>query len=196
MRRFAVFLLPMCMFGAGHAQTTHYSATCTVASLNESSSKLEIAASVSGRKLTGLRSHLAKGTRRVVLLNDISGSMMPQGFQDISVGAIRSFMELAPLDYQLALIDFSDQPRLDISLTSLDAFRDAFNKPDMQAKLRPHGRTALLDSVVAALDHLAQTGSNDGDAIVIFSDGMDNASRISGSDLQKRVAAAHVRLFL
>lgn len=184
------------MLGTTCAQKAHYSATCTVVGLKESSSQLEIRASVSGRKLSGLKSHLVSGARRVILLNDISGSMAPQGEQDISIGAVRDFAELAPIDYQLALINFNDQPHLDIGLGSVNEFRNAFNMPDLQARLKPHGATALMDAVIAGLDHLAQTGSRDGDAIVILSDGLDNASSVRASELRRRVAAAHARLFL
>jgi len=110
----------------------------------------------------------------VAFVLDISGSMRQQGKLDASKNAIRDFVTaLGPKD-RFALICFADEQ---VSwVTEFTSDREEFIKRLMVQE--GFGRTAINDAVAAA-PRLVDEKVLGKKAIVMFSDGVDNASTIS-----------------
>jgi len=64
----------------------------------------------------------------------------------------------------------------------------------LAAAIDPHGRTALFDAISAAIDYSAR-GSRARTALVVISDGGDNASRTTFSQLATKVHTSNVVLY-
>jgi Ca-activated chloride channel family protein len=62
------------------------------------------------------------------------------------------------------------------------------------SRYRPGGRTALYDAVIAALDHLARA-AHQKRALVVLSDGKDNASRQTEQDMLERVRRSNAIVY-
>jgi Ca-activated chloride channel homolog len=107
----------------------------------------------------------------VGLVMDSSTSMMPK--RASAILAALSFVRLSNPEDQAFVVNFNEQVSFGLSDTfSADAKRlgDAF------LKLPCQGKTALYDAVVAAIEHLSG-GTRDKKALIVVSDGGDNASR-------------------
>ena len=108
----------------------------------------------------------------VAFLLDVSGSMRVSGKLEAAKEAIRYFVEsLRPHD-RFALIAFADEQVAWI--TEFTSDRQRFL--DRLAVQTGYGQTALNDAVAAA-PGLVQAGADGRKAIVLITDGVDNASR-------------------
>jgi Ca-activated chloride channel family protein len=95
--------------------------------------------------------------------------------------AVSAFAQSSNPHDEMFVVDFND----DVSVEPADG--DAFtNDPEILAKavshVRGRGRTALYDAVAEGLTHL-QLGHRDRKALIIVSDGGDNASRYKYSQV-------------
>jgi Ca-activated chloride channel homolog len=121
----------------------------------------------------------------IAFLLDVSGSMRQVGKLEAAKEAIRHFVEALRPEDQFALIAFADEQVAWITEFTSDR-RRFLERLDVQEGF---GQTALNDAVAATprLVHDAIRGKR---AIVLITDGVDNASRLSTSQaaaLAKRV---------
>jgi len=123
----------------------------------------------------------------IVLVFDASGSMGDKLRK--SRAAVTEFLKTANPEDEFSLIQFSDEAQVLQTLTS--------RSEDIQNRLRSieaRGRTALLDGIMMAMDEL-KNAKHSRKAILILSDGGDNASRFTVRDLINRVREADVQIY-
>jgi VWFA-related protein len=121
------------------------------------------------------------------LVFDASGSMGSK-LQKSRQAAAQFFKGANPED-EFYLIQFNDRPELIIPFTS--------NTEEIQNRLtftQAKGRTALLDGVYLAL-HQMKSARNPRKAILILSDGGDNSSRYTESEIKNLVREADVQIY-
>jgi len=109
----------------------------------------------------------------VGLVVDASGSMRPKIGE--VVAATLAFARASNPDDELFVVRFNDDVQEVVGDAPFLLAGDAARLERAMTALRPDGRTALYDGVTAALDHLAR-GSRARKALVVISDGGDNAS--------------------
>ena len=110
----------------------------------------------------------------VAFILDVSGSMRVSGKLEAAKDAIRYFVENLRSQDRFALIAFADEQVAWI--TEFTSDRQRFL--ERLAVQTGYGQTALNDAVAAA-PGLVQAGTDGRKAIVLITDGVDNASRTS-----------------
>src|SRR6185295_4894371 len=123
----------------------------------------------------------------VGLVFDTSGSMGSK--LDKSRQAVAQFFKTANPQDEFFLIQFNDRPELVVDLTT--------RLEEIQNRLtftQSKGRTALLDAVYMAL-HKMRKAKNARKALLIISDGGDNSSRYTESEIKKLVQEADVQIY-
>jgi Ca-activated chloride channel family protein len=123
----------------------------------------------------------------VGVLFDISGSMGPK--LRLSRLAVAQFLKTANPDDDFFLVEFNDQPRLVVPLT-----RDVEEIQNQLTFAQSKGRTALLDALVLSLHEMKNSKKNR-KALLIISDGGDNSSRYSESEVRKMVRENDVLIY-
>jgi hypothetical protein len=176
------------------AQTTHYSVLCNVVGSDATRDKAPIHVEVTGRKVTGFRSEFTDHPRRIIIVNDTSGSMEQRGATQLSTELIRGFAKSASDDDRIGLVDFSDKPSLDIELSDPKTFIESFDKPEMVKKRRTRGPTELFDAILFASSHLKPL--NEGDAIVLVSDGFENSNHAKVKQFVNAIRSANIRVYM
>jgi Ca-activated chloride channel family protein len=127
------------------------------------------------------------GPVSIGLLFDSSGSMKNR--IDASVSALKHIVQTSIPGDEFFLAQFSDDVRL-LSGFTTDA-------DDIQRRLgyvRASGWTALLDAVALGI-HEMKSARNGRKVLVILSDGNDNNSRFTASEIRNRVMESDVRIF-
>ena len=118
---------------------------------------------------------------------DTSGSMGPK--LEKSRVAVSEFFKTANPEDEAFLVEFSDRPELVTPLTH--------NLEEIQNRLtftQSKGRTALLDGIYLAL-HTMKKAHNPRKALVVISDGGDNSSRYTESEIKNLVKEADVQIY-
>ena len=118
---------------------------------------------------------------------DVSGSMSNK--IEKSREAVVEFFRTANPQDEFFMVDFSDKPELLSDFTS--------SVEDIQAKLvylQPKGRTALMDAIYMGL-HQMRKAHNQKKALLIISDGGDNHSRYTESEIKSMVKEADVQIY-
>jgi Ca-activated chloride channel homolog len=121
------------------------------------------------------------------LVFDTSGSMGSK-LQKSRQAAVQFFKTANPQD-EYFLVQFNDNPELTMGFTT--------NTEDIQNRLaftQSKGRTALLDAVYMAM-HEMKKGRNPRKALLIISDGGDNSSRYTESEIKNLVREADVQIY-
>lgn len=128
----------------------------------------------------------------VGLLIDNSGSM--QGNRDFVVVAATSFLELSHPQDEIFALTFNDEVRA--VLPSGDPFtNDATTlRAALTRAISPRGRTALYDAIAEGLVYSSQ-GSHPRRALVVVSDGGDNASRSTFEQALKSALASNTVIY-
>ncbi len=121
------------------------------------------------------------------LVFDTSGSM-GQKLQKSRQAAAEFFKTANPQD-EFFLVQFNDRPELNVPFTT-DTDKIQSTLTFTQSK----GRTALLDSVYLAM-HEMKKARNPRKAVLIISDGGDNASRYTETEIKSAVREADVQIF-
>jgi len=124
----------------------------------------------------------------VGIVFDVSGSMSGQNIMKAKE-ALATFIQTSHPSDEYFLIDFSSRPRLLLNRT-LDG--DA-----VLGKLtyvEPQGKTALYDAAYVALAHLANAALRKR-AVLIISDGQDNDSRYTFSELRRALKESEVTVY-
>ncbi len=181
------------------AQSAQYSVLCNLTQTFKKTAepaaagKFDVA--VVGHKVSNIGVRLIQGPRRIMVLQDISRSMNNSNAQKISFQAVKDFVESSPPTDQLALVDFNIDVHIDIDLKNVDEFSKELSDPNLSAKLKPTGRTALFDAVAASVASL-QRNPQEGDSILVISDGGDNSSKINAEKLREHLLSSKIRLYL
>ncbi len=127
----------------------------------------------------------------VGLLVDHSRSMGPR-LTEVAA-AVSAFAESSNPEDEMFVVDFSDN----VSIDSFGGRAFTSDPKDLQRALlavSAHGQTALYDAVVEGLKHL-EFGRREKKALVIVSDGGDNASRRKYSDVLLLARQAHAVIY-
>lgn len=121
------------------------------------------------------------------LVFDTSGSMGPK-LQKSRLAAAEFFKTANPSD-EFFLVQFNDRPDLTVPFTTdTDKIQSALTFTQSR------GRTALLDSVYLAM-HEMKKAKNPRKALLIISDGGDNSSRYTETEIKNAVREADVQIF-
>jgi len=118
---------------------------------------------------------------------DSSGSMRYQ--MDQSRAAVNQFVKIANPEDEFSLVEFNNRARTVAEFTS--------RPQEIQERLltiEPGGRTALLDAMILSLDQMRHA-KHRRKAILILSDGGDNNSRYSASEVKARLREADVQVY-
>lgn len=121
------------------------------------------------------------------VLFDASGSMKNKIAK--SAEAVSAFFKTSNAEDEFFLIEFNERPRLAVPFTQ-DS--DAIYKH--VAHTRAIGRTSLLDAIHMSLQQM-KTARNLRKAIVIVSDGGDNRSRYTESEIKASMREADVQVY-
>ena len=125
---------------------------------------------------------------RVGIVFDVSGSMSGKKIQMAQDG-LATFINTSHPDDEYFLIGFSSQPQL-----LLDRTRDGNAMVSRLSFAEPKGSTALYDASYLALDRIMQ-GVYPKRALLIISDGQDNNSRYTFSELRKLLRESGATLY-
>lgn len=123
----------------------------------------------------------------VGIVFDTSGSMGQK--LEKSRQAVSQFFKSANPEDEFFLVEFNDRPELVNGFTT--------SLEEIQNKLtftQSKGRTALLDAVYLAL-HTMKKARNPRKALLIISDGGDNSSRYTESEIKNLVREADVQIY-
>ena len=123
----------------------------------------------------------------VGIVFDTSGSMGSK--LQRSRQAVGEFMKSANPEDEFLLVQFNDNAELTVPFTG--------NTEDIQNRLifvQSRGRTALLDGVYMAMNEMKKA-HNPRKAILIISDGGDNSSRYTQSEVRNFVREADVQIY-
>jgi Ca-activated chloride channel family protein len=127
----------------------------------------------------------------VGLVIDSSGSMGPK-LPEVIIATMTFARRSNPQD-ELFTVAFNDRvldPGTERSLVASDA---ATLESELRS-FRPQGRTALYDGLIAALDRMDR-GTRPKKALILISDGGDNASRSTLDDVLGRARRSNVTIF-
>ena len=118
---------------------------------------------------------------------DASRSM--EGKLDQSRAAVSRFLRTSRPGDEFFLVEFSDRPRLLSGFTSnTEAIENSL------IGIKPKNWTALLDAVYMAIHQMKHAG-NSRRALLILSDGGDNNSRYTETEIKSRVREADVSIY-
>ena len=120
-------------------------------------------------------------------LFDSSGSMRNKMRQSSEAAA--AFFKTANKDDEFFLVEFNERARLSVPFTS-----DANQVYQRVARVRPLGRTSLLDAIHLALDQM-KGARHARKAIVIVSDGGDNRSRYTFGQIKNAMLESDVQVY-
>ena len=123
----------------------------------------------------------------VGIVFDTSGSMGAK--LQRSRQAVTQFMKTANPQDEFFLVEFNDRPEIVQTFTS--------ETQEVQNRLtftQAKGRTALLDGVYLAMNQMKK-GHNPRKAILIISDGGDNSSRYTETEVKNAVREADVQIY-
>jgi Ca-activated chloride channel homolog len=123
----------------------------------------------------------------VGLVLDISGSM--RNALASAKGVAQSFFQTANPQDEFLLLTVSTQPEATSGFTS-----DIADLEESIGRTRPNGMTALVDTVYLGLNRMRKA-RHPRRALLILSDGMDNYSRYSKSELLRVALEADVQIY-
>jgi len=123
----------------------------------------------------------------VGIVFDTSGSMGNKLLK--SRQAVTQFMKTANPEDEFFLITFDDRPQLVMGFTA-----DTEEIQNRLTFVQSRGRTALLDGVYMAMNQMKKA-RNPRKAILIISDGGDNSSRYTESEVRNAVREADVQIY-
>lgn len=123
----------------------------------------------------------------VGLVFDISGSMGAKLHKARQAAA--QFFKTANPEDEFFLVQFSDRPRMVMEFT-----RQIEEIQNRLAFSEARGRTALLDALYMSMDEMKKA-RNPRKAILVLSDGGDNSSRYTQSEIKNLVREADVQVY-
>jgi Ca-activated chloride channel homolog len=123
----------------------------------------------------------------IAVIFDMSGSMRPKMHK--SRLALARLLEMANPEDEFCLIEFSDAIQLANSWTP-----DPSQITNSLASVVPRGRTALLDAIGLGLREVKKS-AKPRKALVIVSDGGDNRSRLTETELRAMARESDARIY-
>jgi len=123
----------------------------------------------------------------VGIVFDASGSMLDKLAQ--SREAVARFLETAGPRDEFFLVNFSATAEIAVPFTG-----DAGTIQNRLLYTGPQGRTSLLDAIGLALQYM-KNAANPRRALLVISDGGDNHSRFTESEIRRRVREADVWIY-
>ena len=121
------------------------------------------------------------------IVYDVSGSM--SNLTTGSFAALRKFFETSHEDDEFFVIAFNKKPQLVQDFTPSPS--EILNRVVF---IKAKGMTALYDATYLAVEK-ARQGRHPKKALLIISDGEENASRYSGSELRRLLEEAEVQIY-
>lgn len=124
----------------------------------------------------------------VGIVFDTSGSMGSK--LQKSRQAVAQFVKQANPEDEFFLVEFSERPELVMGFTK--------DPEEIQSRLtftQSRGRTALLDGVYLAIHEMKKNAHNPRRALLVISDGGDNSSRYTESEIKNLVREADVQIY-
>lgn len=121
------------------------------------------------------------------LVFDCSGSMGPKLAKSRQAAA--AFFKTANPQDEFFLVQFNERPEVVVPFT--------VNTEEIQNRLaftQSRGRTALLDAIYLAMNHMKKA-RNPRKALLVISDGGDNSSRYTESEIKNIVREADVQIY-
>jgi Ca-activated chloride channel family protein len=118
---------------------------------------------------------------------DLSGSMSSKFLR--ARKALQEFLRTSNPQDEFFVIGFNDRPAVIVDYTS-----DPDDVDARMVMLKPENRTALIDAVYLGIDHLRQA-KYERKALLIISDGGDNRSRNTESELRRVVREGDVQIY-
>jgi VWFA-related protein len=122
------------------------------------------------------------------LVFDASGSMGAK--LQKSRQAVGQLMKTANPEDEFFLVQFNDRPEVVQGFT-----HDTEELQNRLTFVQSKGRTALLDGVYLALHEMKKEAKNPRKALVVVSDGGDNSSRYTESEIKNLVREADVQIY-
>ncbi len=137
--------------------------------------------------------YLTKRAANIYLVADTSGSMADQDKLKQAQDALNTFLDQVQGNQdRVGLVPFANSVYGTVALTDVSTQRDALKR--QVGALAANGRTALYDAVSFAYDDLQKRGDRDRiNAIVVMTDGIENASTISQSALIQKIKQGNQR---
>jgi VWFA-related protein len=123
----------------------------------------------------------------VGIVFDTSGSMGDK--LQKSRQAVAQFLKTANPEDEFFLVQFNDRPELTVNFTP-----DSEEIQNRLTFVQSKGRTALLDGIYLAMNTMKKA-RNPRKAILLISDGGDNSSRYTESDVRTAVREADVQIY-
>jgi VWFA-related protein len=123
----------------------------------------------------------------LIVAVDISGSMTP--IMPRLKRSVKNFLGAVPAANQVTLLGFNDTV-----FTLTRKTTDQAERIRAVDRMAPWGATALYDAIVRGIEALGrQTGRR---ALVVFTDGEDQGSHVTLSDVERRLQASDVTLYM
>jgi Ca-activated chloride channel homolog len=123
------------------------------------------------------------------ILLDNSRSMRGQRAA-VEAAALAALRSSKPQD-ETFVMNFADRPAVDVSLTGdVSALEAGVHRADSL------GGTALRDAVAAAQEYLGRHARQERKALIVISDGNDNASTIKEDDLEKQTEQQGIAVYV
>lgn len=132
----------------------------------------------------------------VILVIDVSGSMDENGKLDQAKAGLETFLQRILPEDRIGLVSFSSTAKVEVPAAPLGENRIALS--DAIQALRPQGKTAIYDSVLVAkqeLDKIPPDGEERIKAIVLLTDGAENASRTTIDQLKSEFDESGISIF-
>jgi Ca-activated chloride channel homolog len=134
----------------------------------------------------------------IVLVVDVSGSMEEDGKLDQAKAGLETFLTRILPEDRVGLVSFSSTASVDIDPAPLSQNRIPLS--DAIQRLRPQGKTAIYDSLLTAKQSLDNLPTPEGGeerikAIVLLTDGEENASQTSFDDLKGAFDESGISVF-
>lgn len=131
----------------------------------------------------------------IMLVVDVSGSMEGEKLEQVKAGLETFLTHILP-DDRVGLVSFATTAQVEVAPTALTENRIALG--DAIQRLRAQGKTAIFDGLMAgkqALDDLPPTQEERIKAMVLLSDGQDNASAITIEQLEQQFEETGISIF-
>jgi Ca-activated chloride channel family protein len=134
----------------------------------------------------------------IVLVVDVSGSMEDNGKLDQAKAGLGAFLQRILPEDRVGLVTFSSSAQVAVAPAPLGENRVALD--DAIQAMRPTGKTAIYDGLMAgkqALDALpaAENGEERIKAIVLLTDGEENASKATFDQLKQEFDETGISIF-
>lgn len=128
----------------------------------------------------------------VGLLIDSSASMLP--LRSRVIAAAEAFVAESHPDDEVFALAFNEQVRSALPDDAPFTSEPGVLRGALEATIGARGRTALYDAIVSGIEYLAQ-GSRERKALVVVSDGDDNASRTTVEPMLRRAQASNAVIY-